>query len=166
MKRKKVKKRKKTNRKGIIFLLMLMGVMAGWLMMGKPAPSFSLPKWQGGNLAQNIPGQNRSPEVYLCKNMTVVNWQNWRQGVAVNLTVTAKTDKEKRDELTRLVDQHSGQIKDSIRSVVGSLRPEHIRDPHLRYVKANIRLSLQRVIPDQKLVEKILVPDWHATGNF
>ena len=65
-----------------------------------------------------------------------------------------------------MVQQHAGQIKDNIRALVGSLKPEHIRDPHLRYVKANIRLSLPQVIHDKKLVKDIFVPEWHTTGKF
>lgn len=153
-------------RKAVYFLAPVSAALVFWLLMGKPGASFSLPQWQGGNLAQNIQPGGRSPEVYLCENMTVVNWLNWRRGVAVNLSVTAKTDKQHRAELARLVDRHAGQIKDNIRVVVGSLRPEHIRDPHLRYVKANIRLGLPQEIHDKKLIQDIFIPEWHAAGSF
>ena len=162
MKGKTAKKRKKSRRSGICVFLLAAGLGLGVFLFKKSNRSFTWPDWRWGQLARDLQSSPCKPEVMLCEGMTVVNWNNWRRGVAVRLSVSAKTDRQNSGQLTRLVDEHDAQIKDRIRLIVASARPEHIRDPQLHYVKSSIQQSVEQIIsPD--LIRKILVPEWRST---
>ena len=102
---------------------------------------------------------HRGPEVALCEKMRVENWYSYHTCYVVNCSVFAKAKKSRRDDLAALVKQHDGLIKDKLRSVIASVNPEDIKDPHLEVVKRKLKYTMDGIVGNG-LMEEILIPEW------
>ena len=100
-------------------------------------------------------------EVALCEKLTVDNWVGGRTRTVVTLEVVAKTPTEKEVDLTTLITDHSTQIKDRIRVLVGSAQPDQVKDPRLQVIKREIKTSVEQIIGEGFIAE-VLIPTWQS----
>ena len=111
-----------------------------------------------------IPKKNSKSksEILLYQDITVENWYYLHRGMVVDFSVSAKTEPDKRDLLAQRKNEHDSEIKDRMRSVVGALRPEDIKDPHLKVAKSEIKNELQQIV-GSGLIKEVLFPEWNCT---
>ena len=97
-------------------------------------------------------------EIPLVESMQVDNYTQGRTRLLVTLEVTAKVKKDKQEKIGPLVIEHATEIRDRIRTLVSSARPEDITDPKLQIIKREIKVNVERIIGQEDCIEEILVP--------
>jgi len=126
-------------------------------LSSKPQAKWLPHRWRNWSVPK--PWMSKS-EVFLCQDVIVENWYSYHRCILVNFSVSAKASPGKRDQLAAVKAEHDAEIKDRVRSIVGSLDPEDIQDPHLKVAKQEIKTTLTQ-IAGADLIEEILFPQWH-----
>lgn len=63
------------------------------------------------------------------------------------------------EKVTLLVEKHRSEIRDRIRTIVASAKPNDLTDPNLEVIKRIIKSEIEKIIGEDYLQE-ILLPKW------
>ncbi len=104
-------------------------------------------------------------EVPLTESFNVDNYMGGKTRIVITMEVCAKVSKEKGDEFMGLVDSHTTEIKDAMRTLVASSQPDQIKDPKLQVIKREIQTSVEKIV-GEGMIHEILVSNWqHYTAD-
>ena len=147
-------------------ILLLIGAVVTFLLLATNLPDSPALDWrarrnEGPPLKLKRPRQRAGTDVPLCEKMTVENWYTERNCMVLYFSISAKPRQNTRETLKALRKRHDSEIKDDIRTIVGSLSLAQAQDPQLAFVKNSVRDSVQKVV-GEGLVDDILVPTWHC----
>jgi len=159
--KKAVKKKTNSFLPLFIFLLAAGGLITLFVVFSpEKKPQFY---WQSehGSRESSVKISANTNEIPLCNNMSVENWASDRQRFFITTSIFAKAEQEKKEQLESMVYDHNSQIKDRIRSILASMAPQNIHDPHLQTVKNEVKSNLDQIV-GAGLVDSILIPEWQA----
>jgi len=123
---------------------------------------FSGPKSAGATspIEDTVQSTNQDmAEVSLAEDFRVSKFVGTKAQIMVTMSVSAKVSKEKQSQLQDLVTNHSTEILDTVRVLVSSADPEHIKDPRTEVIKREIKSGVEKII-GEGLIEEILLPGW------
>lgn len=98
-------------------------------------------------------------EVMLAEDFRVSKFVGTKAQIMVTMSVSAKVSKDQQAQLQDLVTSHSTEILDTVRVLVSSADPEHIKDPQTEVIKREIKTGVEKII-GEGLIEEILLPGW------
>ena len=144
----------------ILGVLLLEGGTIGVFMAFKGGPS------EAGASSDPIvdtqdPEQKQMAEVVLAEDFTIDNYTAGRSRIVIRCSVAAKVSQENQVKLQDLVTSHQTEIKDTIRTLVSSAQPDHLRDSKKQVIKREIKTGMEEII-GEGLIEEILLPDWQS----
>ena len=100
-------------------------------------------------------------EITLCENTSVDNYISGNSRTVVTLEVVARIETAKKEQVTKLIEDNSTQLKDRIRTLVASSQPDHIRDPRLQVIKREIKMEIDKIIGEGH-IDEVLIPVWQS----
>ncbi|MBN2212157.1 MAG: flagellar basal body-associated FliL family protein [Sedimentisphaerales bacterium] len=144
----------------ILGILLLEGGTIGVFMAFKGGPS------EAGASSDPIvdtqePEQKKMAEVILAEDFTIDNYTAGRARIVIRCGVAAKVSLENQPKLQEMVAAHQTEIKDTIRTLVSSAQPDHLRDSKKQVIKREIKTGMEEII-GEGLIEDILLPDWQS----
>ncbi len=144
----------------ILGVLLLEGGTIGVFMAFKGGPS------EAGASNESIvetqdPTEKQMAEVVLAEDFTIDNYTAGRSRIVIRCGVAAKVSLENQLKLQELVTAHKTEIKDTIRTLVSSAQPDHLRDSKKQVIKREIKTGMEDII-GEGLIEDILLPDWQS----
>ena len=101
-------------------------------------------------------------EVALCENLLCENYYNFQYPTVITASIFAKAESDKCKTLTKLIKDHSLEIRDNIRSTVASAQHWEITDPKLEVIIGEMKTGVEQIV-GKGLIKNILIPVWHVT---
>ena len=146
-------------------ILIIVGVIAleGGTIVGFKIFSGGAKPAQGSDpIDGSVQAQNKEmAEINLAENFSVDNYLGGKARFVITMSVSARVDTEKMEEFTKLAEVNKAKILDSIRFLVSSAQPAHIKDPKLEVLKREIKIGVEK-ITGEGIIQEILVSNWQS----
>ena len=144
-----------------VFLIEAGAVSMFWMMRGGPDPA------EATSPIDQTQEYSREglAEIQLAKTFQV---DNYMKGSSTRTMVTlevfasyleGKDDNSNVEKITALVEKHGSEIRDRIRMIVASAKPNDLTDPNLEVVKRIVKSEVEKII-GENYIQEILIPNW------
>ena len=146
---------------GGVFLLEAGAVSTFWIMRGGPDPADAT---SAIDQSQEHSREGLA-EIQLAESFQV---DNYMKGASTRTMVTLEVfatylegDEEESnvEKVTALVEKHSSEIRDCIRTIVASAKPNDLTDPKLEVIKRIIKSEVGKII-GENYIQDILLPKY------
>lgn len=146
---------------GCVLLIEAGAVSLFWIMRGGPEPA------EATAPIEDTQEYSREGlvEIQLAETFQV---DNYMKGSSARTMVTLEVfatylegdgETSNVEKVTGLVEKHRSEIRDRIRTIVASAKPNDLTDPNLEVIKRIIKSEVEKVI-GEGYVQEILLPQW------